>query len=212
MPSGTSVANFVSAISALRLDSCFNPYSDRCVEFDVHNAPEIRRSNLAHVLGAAVASGVEDLWVGLELGYNGGRRTGLAMTDDAHLDAHGRRFGVAEFLRTATRAGPTKELTAGVVWDALSSIERPVFLWNVVPIHPHRPDELVSNRRHTSSEREACSPLLAQLINLLRPKRIVSVGADASSALARSGYIHTPVRHPAFGGKRDFLRQVSNIK
>lgn len=206
-----TVDSFVEAVAALRMNDCFNPYTDHYDPFDLKDAPKLRRSNLWHVLDAAAQVGVAEIWVGLELGHNGGRRTGLAMTDDTHLRAHGNRFGVADRLRRPTKAGPAKELTAGIVWEALSKIERSVFLWNVVPVHPHRPAEPLSNRRHTGTEREVCLPHLHSLIKLLRPTRIVAVGNDASTALRRCGYHHVPVRHPAFGGKRLFLEQVAAI-
>lgn len=206
-----AVEEFVGAVAALRMDGCFNPYADRYDPFDLEDAPLLRRSNLRHVLGAAAETGVADIWIGLELGHNGGRRTGLAMTDDGHLHAHGARFGVADRLRPATKAGPSKEMTAGIVWEALTGIERSVFLWNVVPVHPHRQSEPLSNRRHTTTEREVCLPHLHALLDLLRPRRIVTVGNDASTALKQCGYPHVPVRHPAFGGKRQFLEQVAAL-
>ena len=211
MSTTSAVEAFVEAVASLRMDGCFNPYADRYPPFDVQDAPAIRSSNVKHVLDAAAKGGVADLWIGLELGHNGGRRTGLAMTDDAHVKAHGPRFGVADQLRHATRAGPPKEMTAAIVWEALAGIERPVFLWNVVPVHAHRPAEPLSNRRHTSSERDFCLPLLHALIKLLRPSRLVTLGGDASRALERSGCPHVAVRHPAFGGKRDFIQQVARI-
>lgn len=211
MSIATAVDRFVEEVAALQMKGCFNPYADRYPPFDIEDAPAVRRSNLRHVLAAAAKAGVADIWIGLELGHNGGRRTGLAMTDDTHIEAHGRRFGVADHLRCATRAGPAKEMTASIVWEALGRIERPVFLWNVVPVHPHRPSEPLSNRRHTSNEREACLPHLHALVDLLRPKRLVSVGNDASLALKRCGCPHVAVRHPAFGGKREFLEQVAAI-
>lgn len=211
MTVATAVERFVETVSTIGMDACFNPYADRYLPFDIEDAPAVRRSNLRHVLGAAAEAGVADLWIGLELGHNGGRRTGLAMTDDAHLEAHGRRFGVADRLRPATRAGPAKEMTAGIVWEALALIEPPVFLWNVVPVHPHRPSEPLSNRRHTAEERQACMPQLRSLISLLQPQRLVAVGKDASTALQRLKYPHMAVRHPAFGGKRDFLNQVLSL-
>lgn len=208
MSTSAAIGGFVEGVASLKLDGCFNPYADRYPPFDVDDAPAIRRANLTHVLGSAAKTGVDDLWIGLELGHNGGRRTGLAMTDDAHLEAHGRRFGVADRLHHATQAGPANEMTAGIVWEALARIQRPVFLWNVVPVHPHRPCEPLSNRRHTIKERTACLPHLQALIRLLQPQRLVTVGSDASRALNQCGYAHVSVRHPAFGGKREFLKQV----
>jgi hypothetical protein len=206
-----AVDAFVDAVAAVRLDGCFNPYADRYAPFDVEDAPMLRLSNLRHVLGAAARTGVADLWIGLELGHNGGRRTGLAMTDDRHLLAHGTPFGVANRMIAPTRAGPANELTAGVVWEVLSTVERSVFLWNVVPVHPHRPSEPLSNRRHTAAEREVCLPHLLDLIKLIRPERIIAVGNEASAALTRTGHHHVPVRHPAFGGKRRFIEQITAL-
>jgi hypothetical protein len=211
MSKATEVPGFVEAVAALRLEGCFNPYTERYPPFDLEDAPAIRRANLTHVLESAAATGVDDLWIGLELGHNGGRRTGLAMTDDLHVEAHGRRFGVADRLRRATRAGPNKEMTAGIVWQALEGIERRVFLWNVVPVHPHRSGQPLSNRRHTSHERSACLAQLQFLIDLLRPQRLVTIGNDASTALKRHGYSHLSVRHPAYGGKHQFLDQIAEI-
>ena len=211
MSEAGQVDAFVDAVAALRIEGCFNPYADRYPPFDVEDAPAARRSNLNHVLGAAAKTGVADLWIGLELGHNGGRRTGLAMTDDVHLEAHGRRFGVADRLRQATRAGPAKEMTAGIVWQALARIERPVFLWNVVCLHPHMASDPLSNRRHTALERDACLPHLVALIDLIRPRRLVTVGNHAAAALRRYALPHVAVRHPAFGGKRDFLEQVAAL-
>jgi hypothetical protein len=211
MRAATAAGAFVDAVASLRMEGCFNPYADRYPPFDLDDAVAIRRSNLTAVLQAAAQDGVDDLWIGLELGHNGGRRTGLAMTDDTNLPAHGRRFGVADRLRRATRAGPMKEMTASIVWEALGRTDRAVFLWNIVPIHPHRPNEPLSNRRHTSDERSLCLPHLDALIDLVRPRRLVTVGNDASVALAKCGRRHIAVRHPAFGGKRDFLNQVSEL-
>jgi hypothetical protein len=205
------VTNFVEMVASLHLDNCFNPYVERYAPFDIEDAPAIRLANLTHVLGSAATSGVNDLWFGLELGHKGGRRTGLAMTDDTHLSAHGKRFNVEDRLRHATHAGPVKEITAGIVWEALDDIERSVFLWNVVPVHPHRPNEPLSNRRHTPTERSACFAQLEALIQLVRPKRLVAIGNHASLALTRFKYHHVLVRHPAYGGKHDFLKQIKQL-
>lgn len=209
MSTPTVVRSFVDGLFRLQLQGCFNPYADHYPPYDVDEAPSIRRANLTYVLEAAVSrGGVDDLWVGLELGHNGGRRTGLAMTDDTHLASHGKRFGVAGRLRPATQAGPVKEMTAGIVWQALQQVERSVFLWNVVPVHPHQPNQPLSNRRHNLTERAASMPYLESLIALLHPKQLVAIGKDASIALAKGGHRHVAVRHPAYGGKADFLQGI----
>ncbi len=67
----------VELVAALRFKDAFNPYSDLCSEFDRPDAARIRRRNLVMVLDAAIDRGVDSIWVARDLGYRGGRRTGL---------------------------------------------------------------------------------------------------------------------------------------
>jgi uracil-DNA glycosylase len=52
--------------------------------------------------------------------------------------------------------------------------------------------------------------VLAELIAMLRPRRLVAIGNDATkSALKLDGISSVlQVRHPSYGGQRDFIRQV----
>jgi uracil-DNA glycosylase len=87
----------------------------------------------------------------------------------------------------------------------LRSIERPIFLWNVFPFHPHGPGEPMTNRCHTRSERMACKPILQSLITTLKPKHLIAIGRDAQAALADLELEATAVRHPSYGGQNDFI-------
>ena len=62
----------------------------------------------------------------------------------------------------------------------------------------------MSNRCHTRSEREATWPLLQALIEMLQPRQIVAIGRDAQLALCELGVPTTAVRHPSYGGQREF--------
>jgi hypothetical protein len=199
---------FVAHVSALKFRNVFNPYADVCPYHDHPAAPKIRRENLAAVLECALAIKVDAIWIGLELGYGGGRRTGLAMTDDARLATHADLFG-AKGIKRATVSGPETEITAGAVWEAIGIIKRPIFLWNVFPLHSHKPDEPLSNRRHSRYERDSCSDLLNSLIAALKPRLIVAIGRDTENALKRQGVRHHPVRHPAYGGRTKFISGIN---
>lgn len=198
---------FVERLAACRFSSVFNPYTDECLEHDGDNAAEIRRKNLSQVLSAALENGVDSLWIARDLGYRGGRRTGLALTDELHLDAHAKLFGVAQLARS-TKGPALAERTATVIWQAVAQIERPVFFWNVFPFHPHEAGDPMSNRCHTREEREACAPLLSWLIEELKPKSILAIGRDAQIALADAGIEATQVRHPSYGGQAEFKAGV----
>lgn len=200
--------DFVRALSALKFDNAFNPYRDTCADHDRDSAPFVRRRNLELVLHRALTDRVQSVWIARDLGYRGGRRTGIALTDEIHLPSLQRLMGTPP-LRRATKGPPMAERTAAVVWQMIRAIERPVFLWNVFPLHPHNPGDPMSNRRHTRLERTACEPLLNWLLETLCPERIVAVGRDAHSALTDMGFPALYVRHPSYGGQSEFISGIA---
>jgi hypothetical protein len=200
--------DFMNALTGMRSRHAFNPYTDACDEHDAPDAPAVRRRNLRLVLDAAIATGVDSIWVARDLGYRGGRRTGLALTDEAHLGAHAKLYGHLP-LAKATRGPVVAELTAKVVWAALREVNRPVFLWNVFPLHPHAPGDSMSNRPHTRAERQSSSHLISWLVSSLQPRTIVAIGKDAAAALQEGDVRPLTVRHPSYGGQRDFADGIA---
>lgn len=163
---------------------------------------------LSSIINAACVRDVESLWIGRDLGYRGGRKTGLALTDQINVEAHLRRWGVTSGGKVVVKGIAQAERTASVIWQMLEEIETSVFLWNVFPLHPHEADNPFSNRAHTSKERAAGEEVLDGLISLLRPKRLVAIGQDAmKSSLRCAGERQViAVRHPSYGGLRDFQK------
>jgi uracil-DNA glycosylase len=206
----TSADDFVRCIAALKFEGAFNPYAESCDSHDRADAPAVRRRNLRTVLTAAMERGVDSVWIGRDLGYRGGRRTGLALTDEMHLTAHADLFGTRPLSR-ATKGLPVAERTATVIWAVLESLQRPVFLWNVFPLHPHEPGDPMSNRCHTTEERQACRPLLVWLLRTLRPTSVVAIGRDAHLALSNLEIEARSVRHPSYGGQREFVSGICKI-
>jgi hypothetical protein len=203
------IDEFVERMAALRFESAFNPYADSCDRHDRSDAPAIRRRNLCLVLGAAVRCGVESIWIARDLGYRGGRRTGLALTDEAHLIDHAKLLG-APPLRRATNGSAVSERTATVIWQVLNGLQRPIFLWNVFPFHPHERNDPMSNRCHTREERRVCRPLLTWLLEKLNPKSVVAIGRDAEMALSDLEIGTYKVRHPSYGGQAEFISGMCN--
>jgi hypothetical protein len=200
--------DFVSLLCDLRFDDVFNPYTDVCPFFDRHDAAAIRRRNLAVVLEAALRGGVKTVWVARDLGYRGGRRTGLALTDEAHLQAHGHLFGASSLARS-TKGPVAAERTATVIWRMLVDIEQPIFLWNAFPLHPHDTGSPLSNRCHTRAERQACRHIMVALLDLLLPATVLAIGRDAENALADIGVLAKPIRHPSYGGQPEFIDGIA---
>ncbi|MGE8670239.1 MAG: uracil-DNA glycosylase [Achromobacter mucicolens] len=201
---------FVSAVASLRFENCFNPYIDRCPVHDRVDAPRRRAMLLSAMLLQASQAPVDAIWIGRDLGYRGGRRTGLALTDDIHLQHHAQRWDLP--VERPTKGAAIAERTAAVIWNVLSRIQDRIFLWNVFPLHPHEVNDPFSNRMHNSRERESGQALLELLIDILRPQRLVAIGNDAASAASRiapEGLPMVKVRHPSYGGQTEFLKQVS---
>jgi hypothetical protein len=201
---------FVTVLAEIRFPAVFNPYAECCDVFDRADAAQRRRRNLLAFLEGALDQKVETMWIARDLGYRGGRRTGVPLTDDVHLPLAGQLLGGVE-LQRATKGPLIAERTAAVVWKVLTQIKQPVLLWNVFPYHPHEPDDPFSNRAHTSAERQVTLPLLNALITMFRPKRLVAIGRDAQQALDRVDAQITTVRHPSYGGQTEFIGGVFKL-
>lgn len=202
--------HFVNALAAADLPSVFNPWRDRCTVHDRRDAAERRRDNFERLLTAALDAQVETIWIARDLGYRGGRRTGVPLTDEVHLDrASVLMGGIA--LERATQGPAVAERTAAIVWRVLDEIAQPVMLWNVFPFHPHDAGDPMSNRCHTRSERAATWPLLQALIDMLQPRQIIAIGRDAHMALGELGVPTAAVRHPSYGGQREFIEGMYSL-
>jgi hypothetical protein len=197
-------AEFVSSLEAMTLPDVFNPWRDRCSVHDLDDAPARRRANLTAFLEAAIEARVETMWIARDLGYRGGRRTGVPLTDEVHLPSASVLLGGVA-LHRATNGPVVAERTAAIIWQVLSRISAPVVLWNVFPFHPHEEGDEMSNRCHTRIERETTWPLLEALIGMIQPKRIVAIGRDAHLALTDLAATTMAVRHPSYGGQAEFI-------
>ena len=198
------------ALAETHLPSVFNPYADCCATYDRADAARVRRRNLMRCLDAALTAHVDTIWIARDLGYRGGRRTGVPLTDEVHLGQAAALMGGITLDR-ATRGPVVAERTAAIVWSVLTRIGEPAVLWNIFPLHPHEADDPFSNRCHTRAEREATWPLLTALIAMIKPRRIVAMGRVAGVALNGLDITVEIVRHPSYGGQAEFIAGVNHI-
>jgi hypothetical protein len=202
--------SFVAALADVRLAGVFNPYADRCRTHDLADGPAVRRSNLRGYLAAIESLETDTIWMGRDLGYRGGRRTGLALTDERHLDEMSNSYPGTSPSR-ATKGPAIAERTAAEIWAVLGRLENPPLLWNVFPFHPHEADEPFSNRRFTARELAAVNDLNHALITWLGIRRIISIGQDAATYASGFGVEVECIRHPSYGGVRDFRAGVRRL-
>jgi Uracil DNA glycosylase superfamily len=206
-----TVNEFVAEISSISLPNVFNPYRDICDVADHANSAAIRRRNLGAFLEAVQNERVRSIWLGRDLGYRGGRRTGIALTDEFHLDTLVATYGLVGVCKATLGTEVRKERTATEVWKLLTNIRKPIFLWNVFPFHPFDKNKPFTNRRHTSREFDVCRDILVELVRWLNPTMIVALGADAECAVLRLGLQCRRVRHPSYGGQVTFAREIRRM-
>ena len=202
--------SFVRALSDIACESVFNPYRDICAIHDQTDAPVVRRRNLRTFLQAASSLGVDTLWMGRDLGYRGGRRTGLALTDEANLPTLAKIYPGAAPGR-GTRGPAIAERTAAEIWTVLRTLNEVPLLWNAFPLHPFENGNPLSNRRFTARELAEVEGLNAQLIDWLGIRHIVAIGQDAAQYAARYGVRITVIRHPSYGGVREFREGMAKL-
>lgn len=201
---------FVAALADVQLDGVFNPYRDHCEVHDLANAPALRRKNLRDYLSAVESLGTDTIWMGRDLGYRGGRRTGLALTDEARLPMFAAHYPGSAPSK-ATKGPSVAERTATEIWAVLARLKRPPLLWNVFPLHPHDPDDPMTNRRFAARELSEVTDLNRTLIDWLGIRRIVCIGQDAVAYAATFGVEVECVRHPSYGGVTEFRQGMQRI-
>ncbi len=203
--------DFASAVKSLNFPNVFNPYTDTCLKYDKKDAHQSRFDLLRKIINEATKREIDSIWIGRDLGYRGGRRTGLALTDDRHIEEHAKRWEVC--ASHTTKGEILSELTATAIWNILNDIKGNIFLWNVFPLHPHEAENPFSNRPHNKEEHRAGEEIFDQLITLLNPKRLIAVGNDADETVKRfRGQREVyKVRHPSYGGQDKFQSQMKDL-
>ena len=68
-----------------------------------------------------------------------------------------------------------------------------------------------SNRRPGVNELAIGEPILKELLSLFEPVSIIAVGRTAARSLQKLGLEAEPVRHPAHGGKVEFVRGMTEL-
>lgn len=210
MEKNTDVEAFISAVASIRSENSFNPYRDVCEIADNIDSPRIRTSNLVSVLEACLQADKCSLWIARDLGYRGGRRTGVPLTDEVFLQEYGNAVG-ARNLRKATSGPAVGERTAHITHGLVRQIDTKIFMWNIFPLHPHEPKEQLTNRKHTSYEREISRFAIEWLVDNLKIDAVVAIGRDSQAALLDMRIDAFPVRHPSYGGQKDFIHGIAEV-
>lgn len=183
----------------------FNQYAPG----DENNA--IRQANLRLYLLAMAARNPTTLLVMEAPGYRGCRLTGVPVTSRKvlleglpGLGIFGREAG----FRDVADAGYERvygEQSATIVWSTLSDLGALPLIWNAFPFHPHPAGKPDGNRRPRAQEIALGAEFLRRILAIWDFEQVIAVGNVAYETLRDLRLDCRKVRHPAHGGKKDFV-------
>jgi hypothetical protein len=206
-----SLKAFVEELAEMEVTpNVYNQYSYE------HAENAIRRNNLYIYLQQMQKVNPKILLVGEAPGYRGCRLTGVPFTSE-HLLMNNMKglnlFGKQNGYRLAAENEKLmKEATATIIWETLTQHNIMVLAWNAFPFHPHKKDNALSNRTPLKKELLLGEKPLLQILESFHISKVVAMGNKAAESLNKLGIPHEKVRHPAQGGKSDFVRGMIALK
>ena len=192
-------------------DDAYNEYAPP----SANNA--IRRSNLRLYLQAMAERMPQTMLVMEAPGYRGCRLTGVPVTSRKilleglpALDM----FGTDKGFQNSADIGFERvygEQSATIVWGTLAALAVVPFVWNTFPFHPHKKAQPLTNRKPRKPETRLGAEILQQIMLLWQFERVIAIGNVAHDTLTELGMACMKVRHPAQGGKNDFVAGLTDI-
>lgn len=177
---------------------------------------EIRRHNLLIYLEKIYTLSPKVIFVGEAPGYRGCRLTGIPFTSEHLLmnNMVGTKFFGKEagYKLVCEKNKLMKEATATIVWETLIKYDILPLSWNSFPFHPHKPGISESNRTPLKNEIVLGEKPLIRIIEIFNIKHAVAIGRKAEGSLKKLNVSAQYVRHPAQGGKNEFVEGIKKIK
>ncbi|MDH5631079.1 MAG: uracil-DNA glycosylase [Gammaproteobacteria bacterium] len=152
------------------------------------------------------------LLVGEAPGYKGCKLTGIPFSSGQVLSSFEHPFlnVIRADLKLKTNES---ENTATIVWQFLQEMETVPLFWNAFPFHPHPKGQLDKNRAPSKKEVVVGSQYLKAIANLYQPEVIAGIG-HAGTTCAKLCFPEMDIqyiRHPSYGGKREFVEGLEDI-
>jgi len=192
-------------------DDAYNEYAPS----NLNNA--IRRANLKLYLQVMAKRLPKTMMVMEAPGYRGCRLTGVPVTSRKvllegipALDM----FGTDKGFQNCDDEGFERvygEQSATIVWGTLADLEVVPFIWNTFPFHPHKKDKPLTNRKPRKPETRFGGEILQQVIALWQFEQVIAIGNVAYDTMTEFDIECVKVRHPAQGGKNDFVAGLTDI-
>ena len=171
----------------------------------------LRRANLQRYLEELAARQTKMILVAEAPGYRGMRITGVPMVSRRLL-----RDGVPALAMLGTARGYQdvpepgfeaiqSEQTSTILWTTLPELGIVPLVWGAFPFHPHQLGNSFSNRKPRATEVKLGEPFVRELLDIFAPKQVIAVGNVGYGLLTAMNIPCIKIRHPAQGGKNDFV-------
>lgn len=196
-------------------DKLFNQYKDNDSRVDQPNAADIRRHNLLNYF-KSFRKLPSVVLIGEAPGPWGCRFSGIPFTGERQLLNHELPFIGYQSSRNKPKLNVRKSTpyvsnSARIFWSVMKKYHPQFFVWNCVPIHPYKHNNMLSVRTPTSKEVKNYSILLSEILSILKPKHIVAVGKKAEFSLDQLDIPCVYVRHPSQGGASKFKKGIAKV-
>ena len=212
MPTTSEIDAFIRQLMQADVpEDAYNEYADVSAE----NA--LRRDNLRRYLLHMAQRRPQTLLVMEAPGYRGCRLTGVPVTSRKillegvpELDL----FGATQGYQNPQDVGFERvygEQSATIVWGTLAQLGTVPLIWNTYPFHPHKAGQPLTNRKPRKPELHIGAACLRQMLALFAPQQVIAIGNVAHETLTTLDIATTKVRHPAQGGKNDFVAGITAL-
>lgn len=152
------------------------------------------------------------LLVGEALGFKGGKLTGIPFSSGQIFNRFEHPF-LKKIRPDIILDNVESENTATIVWEYFSDKKISPLCWNAFPFHPHPKGNQHKNRAPTAKEITSGARYLKALQSIFQIDTIIGVGIKGAQS-AKNSFPNKnilTVRHPSYGGKRDFMQGLDEI-
>jgi uracil-DNA glycosylase len=171
----------------------------------------LRRANLLRYLNDVYAYGTKIALIAEAPGYRGMRITGMPMVSRRilregvpSLGMFGLERGYVDVPEPGFEAVQSEQ-TSSILWGILPELGIVPLVWGAFPFHPHQLGKPLTNRKPRTPEVKLGEPFVRELLELFAPEKVIAVGNVGYGMLTAMGVPCVKIRHPAQGGKNDFV-------
>lgn len=165
-----------------------------------------RRENLRLYLEKMRTLNPSILLLGEAPGYKGCGLTGIPFTSEEVLNEND-FFKGQGFTCINNIPNLKSEMSATIVWDKLAAYSNKPLIWNIFPFHPHKSCDINTNRTPTKKESAGIGmEYLKLFLKIFNIRKIIALGKKPGSQINNLGLDYACVRHPAHGGKIEFIK------